>query len=326
MFTWILILGACIWVALLLLILHDVTKNDNEGSAILIAGNNIVTLVRWAALKTGELFRWAAPRAGAVLRRTVLKAGKVRKAPGLGFSRATVSKPRVSLKAAVETGSSSLKPVRQDARPVIEQMLAAPTPKIEQMPGASPPKIEQTPAASPPKIEQTPAASSPKIEQTPAAAPPKIEQTLAAAPPKIEQTRAAAPPTIVQAPATPPPRKWWSKDTRVSKTAEELELTITEAVQAAPGCEAFVGVIIQRTTPKSRLDANWELRGTKFGRTDRKIAKEALTPIVERMQREFRLPERPTKSPFARHKASADVRPIAARGGSASASVHSPIN
>ena len=315
MFTWILILGACIWVALLLLILHDVTKNDNEGSAILIAGNNIVTLVLWAALKTGELFRWAAPRAGAVLRRTVLKAGKVRKAPGLGFSRATVSKPRVSLKAAVETGSSSLKPVRQDARPVIEQMLAAPTPKIEQMP-----------AASPPKIEQTPAASSPKIEQTPAAAPPKIEQTLAAVPPKIEQTRAAAPPTIVQAPATPPPRKWWSKDTRVSKTAEELELTITEAVQAAPGCEAFVGVIIQRTTPKSRLDANWELRGTKFGRTDRKIAKEALTPIVERMQREFRLPERPTKSPFARHKASADVRPIAARGGSASASVHSPIN
>ena len=315
MFTWILILGACIWVALLLLILHDVTKNDNEGSAILIAGNNIVTLVLWAALKTGELFRWAAPRAGAVLRRTVLKAGKLRKAPGLGFSRATVSKPRVSLKAAVETGSSSLKPVRQDARPVIEQMLAAPTPKIEQMPAASPPKIEQTPAASPPKIEQTPAASSPKIEQTPAAAPPKIEQT-----------RAAAPPTIVQAPATPPPRKWWSKDTRVSKTAEELELTITEAVQAAPGCEAFVGVIIQRTTPKSRLDANWELRGTKFGRTDRKIAKEALTPIVERMQREFRLPERPTKSPFARHKASADVRPIAARGGSASASVHSPIN
>jgi hypothetical protein len=130
---------------------------------------------------------------------------------------------------------------------------------------------------------------------------------------------------IEQTPSGSPP-KWWSKDTRVSKTAEELELTITEAVQAAPGCEAFVGVIIQRTTPKSRLDANWELRGTKFGRTDRKIAKEALTPIVERMQREFRLPERPTKSPFARHKASDDVLPNAARGGSASASVHPPIN
>ena len=316
MFTWILILGACAWVALLLLILHDVTKNDNEGSAILIAGNNVMTLVRWAALKTGELFRWAVPRAGGVLRRTVLKARELRKAPGVRFSQATVSKPRVSLKAAVETGSLSLKPVRQDARPVIEQMLATPTPKIEQMP-----------AASLPKIEQTPAASSPKIEQTPAAAPPKIEQTLAAAPTKIEQPLAALPPKVEQPPAAPPARKWWSKDTRVAKTAEELELTITEAVQATPGCEAFVGVIIQRTTPKSRLDANWELRGTKFGRTDRKIAKEALTPIVERMQqREFRLPERPTKSPFARHKASADVRPIAARGGSASASVHSPIN
>jgi len=292
MFTWILILGACAWVALLLLILHDVTKNDNEGSAILIAGNNVVTLVRWAALKTGELFRWAVPRAGGVLRRTVLKARELRKAPGVRFSQATVSKPRVSLKAAVETGSLSLKPVRQDARPVIEQMLATPTPKIEQMP----------------------AASLPKIEQTLAAAPTKIEQPLAALPPKVEQP-----------PAAPPARKWWSKDTRVAKTAEELELTITEAVQATPGCEAFVGVIIQRTTPKSRLDANWELRGTKFGRTDRKIAKEALTPIVERMQREFRLPERPTKSPFARSKAAADVRPITARG-SVSASVHPPMN
>jgi hypothetical protein len=293
MFTWILILGACAWVALLLLILHDVTKNDNEGSAILIAGNNVVTLVRWAALKTGELFRWAVPRAGGVLRRTVLKARELRKAPGVRFSQATVSKPRVSLKAAVETGSLSLKPVRQDARPVIEQMLATPTPKIEQMPAASPPKIEQTLAA----------------------APTKIEQPLAALPPKVEQP-----------PAAPPARKWWSKDTRVAKTAEELELTITEAVQATPGCEAFVGVIIQRTTPKSRLDANWELRGTKFGRTDRKIAKEALTPIVERMQREFRLPERSTKSPFARPKTAADARPITARGGSASASVHPPIN
>jgi hypothetical protein len=86
-----------------------------------------------------------------------------------------------------------------------------------------------------------------------------------------------------------PKKKWWSRDRRVSKTAEELESTITEAVKAAPGCEAFVGVIVQRTTPKSRLDANWELRGIKFGRADRRIAKEVLTPIVERMQREFRL-------------------------------------
>ena len=98
---------------------------------------------------------------------------------------------------------------------------------------------------------------------------------------QIEQTLIASPP------------KWWSKDTRVAKTAEELELIIREAVKAAPGCEDFVGVVIERVTPKSRLDANWEIRGIRFGGVDRQIAREALTPIVERMQREFRLSERP---------------------------------
>ena len=90
---------------------------------------------------------------------------------------------------------------------------------------------------------------------------------------------------------TQSPPKWRSKDTRVSKTAEELELMIREAVKAAPGCEAFVGVIIQRTTPKSRLDSNWEIWGIRFGGMDRQIAREALIPIVERMQQEFRLTE-----------------------------------
>jgi hypothetical protein len=112
------------------------------------------------------------------------------------------------------------------------------------------------------------------------AAPPVKMQTPAAPLSKNEQTPAASSP------------KWWSKDTRVSKTAEELELMIREAVKAAPGCDAFVGVIIQRTKQKSREDANWELRGIRFGGMDRQIAREVLTPIVERMQREFRLPER----------------------------------
>ena len=93
----------------------------------------------------------------------------------------------------------------------------------------------------------------------------------------IDQTPAAA------------PKRWWTKDSRISKTAEELELAITETVKAAPGCEAFVGVIIQRITPKSRQDANWEIRAIRFGRMDRQIARRALAPIVERMQQEFRL-------------------------------------
>jgi hypothetical protein len=105
-----------------------------------------------------------------------------------------------------------------------------------------------------------------------------------------------AQPLIEQAPAAAPPKRWWSRDGRVSKTTEELELAITEAVKATPGCEAFVGVIIRRITPKSRLDATWELRGIKFGPTDRKLAREALTPIVERMQQEFRLTVGPIKN------------------------------
>src|SRR6516165_9994982 len=121
MFTWSLIL--CAWVALLLLILHDVTKNDSEGSAILIAGNKVVTLVRWAVLKAREL----------------------RKARRLRFSQATVSKPPANLKTAVETSSSSLKPVRQDAQHLIEQTLL-----IEQTPDL----IEDTLAAAPPKTER----------------------------------------------------------------------------------------------------------------------------------------------------------------------------
>jgi hypothetical protein len=108
----------------------------------------------------------------------------------------------------------------------------------------------------------------------------------------LESVRLDAQPLIEQPPDASPP-KWWSRDVRVSTTAEQLELMITEAVQAAPGCEAFVGVIVDRVTPKSRLDANWWLRGIRFGRMDRQIAREALTPIVERLQRKFRLEPSP---------------------------------
>ena len=61
--------------------------------------------------------------------------------------------------------------------------------------------------------------------------------------------------------------------------------------KTAPGCESFVGVVVRRTKPKSCLHANWELQGIKFGNADREMAIEALTVIVERMQREFRLAE-----------------------------------
>jgi hypothetical protein len=97
-------------------------------------------------------------------------------------------------------------------------------------------------------------------------------------------------PLIEQAPATPPLTRAPRDGGRSLIGSTNLELAITEAVKKeGPGCEAFVGVIVQQTRPKSRFDANWAVRGVKFGRADRDKANEAITAIVERMQQEFRL-------------------------------------
>jgi hypothetical protein len=73
-------------------------------------------------------------------------------------------------------------------------------------------------------------------------------------------------------------------------TRTTLESAIVGAARkAAPDCESLVGVVVQRTTPKSRFDANWALRGVKFGKANREETNEAMAVIVERMQREFRL-------------------------------------
>jgi len=86
---------------------------------------------------------------------------------------------------------------------------------------------------------------------------------------------------------------WKSKeftDDRSSVSRYNLQLAITEAVKKAdPDCEAFVGVIVQRELPKASLDANWAIRGVRFGKADRDKSSKALTTIVERMQREFLL-------------------------------------
>jgi hypothetical protein len=79
-------------------------------------------------------------------------------------------------------------------------------------------------------------------------------------------------------------------DDRSLIACETLQSAITKAVKKAePACETFVGVIVQRITPKSRFDANWALRGVKFGRADREKANKAVTTVVECMQREFHL-------------------------------------
>jgi hypothetical protein len=69
-----------------------------------------------------------------------------------------------------------------------------------------------------------------------------------------------------------------------------MQAAITLAVKKAdPDCKPFVGVIVQRTNPQSSLEANWTIRGIKFGKADRNKAKEAVDTIVQRLQREFKL-------------------------------------
>ena len=73
----------------------------------------------------------------------------------------------------------------------------------------------------------------------------------------------------------------------------ELEITFAEAVRkTAPGCNDFIGVIVDRKEPKMRFDPNWEIRGVKFGKADKKMVGEALATVVEQLQREFRLADR----------------------------------
>jgi transposase InsO family protein len=83
---------------------------------------------------------------------------------------------------------------------------------------------------------------------------------------------------------------WWHTDQRISMTATELEGAIAEAVRkASPACEGFLSVIVEPKPPKSRLDPDWDLRGVRFGKADRKMADEALSTVVKRMQQEVRL-------------------------------------
>jgi hypothetical protein len=79
-------------------------------------------------------------------------------------------------------------------------------------------------------------------------------------------------------------------DNRKPISREEMQAAITGAVKKAdPDCEPFVGVIVERTKRSSLIEANWAIRGIKFGRADRNKASEAVNRIVEGMQCDFNL-------------------------------------
>jgi hypothetical protein len=84
-------------------------------------------------------------------------------------------------------------------------------------------------------------------------------------------------------------RRTWRKGERRSMTSAELQLEILQAVKTAPDCENLIGVFVQPTTPKTDLEANWEIQGVRFGNADRKIVNEALTTVVSRLQQKYRI-------------------------------------
>ncbi len=79
------------------------------------------------------------------------------------------------------------------------------------------------------------------------------------------------------------------KDERVSITAAELQSAIEQALKSTPSCEDFVGVVVCSKASKSHLEPNWDLRGVKFGKSDRAIVSLALATVVACLQQEFRL-------------------------------------
>jgi hypothetical protein len=79
-----------------------------------------------------------------------------------------------------------------------------------------------------------------------------------------------------------------SVDNRDSISRDALQEAIAAGVKRADAsCASFMGVIVQRAIAASSLDANWTIRGIKYGRANRDKANAALATIVERMQREF---------------------------------------
>src|SRR5882672_3224208 len=92
MFVWILILSA--YIALLLLILHDATKTDSDGSAVLIAAKNFKAFIFWSIQKS-------------------------------------ISKPPVKVATAVKAISSSSKPKGQKKWWRQERRVSVTTPELE---------------------------------------------------------------------------------------------------------------------------------------------------------------------------------------------------
>jgi hypothetical protein len=78
------------------------------------------------------------------------------------------------------------------------------------------------------------------------------------------------------------------KRTPISRAA--LELAIAETIRANdPQCQGLVGVILERVVPGSAGEANWIVKGVKYGKSERARCSIALANCVEEGQRDFEI-------------------------------------
>lgn len=78
------------------------------------------------------------------------------------------------------------------------------------------------------------------------------------------------------------------KPVRKPITRAYLEQALADAVRSIdPGCQAFVGVIIERVAPKTAGGVNWAIKGVRYGKADRDRCEAALGMCLREKQLEY---------------------------------------
>jgi hypothetical protein len=249
MFVWVLILVG--WIVFLSLILHDVTKEEAAGSAVLIGARKVRALIASAVIRFRR-FRRARARA-------IARARAKRQAAIAAAAAAAAEAPAVEPAVA--------KPI--SAEPAFAELVSAETVSPGIAP-STPTPSEEPLRAEPPQPEAT--------QQVP-------PEAIKLAPEAIRQVQAAETPTPKRKWWRP------HDDRAAKTIPELETAITHAVKSAAPDCRDFVGVIVRQKTPKSRHDVNWELQGIRFGKADKELVNDALRGILKQMQQEYRVPD-----------------------------------
>jgi hypothetical protein len=77
---------------------------------------------------------------------------------------------------------------------------------------------------------------------------------------------------------------------RKSITRAALELIIADAVRGSdPHCKPLVGIIVERVVPKSVDEANWAVKGVRYGKADRERCGAAMSNVLTEALRQFEI-------------------------------------